>query len=100
MKKLFLLLLLSGWYATSSFAQQNTEYLHEYFAKYTNPDFPNLKEITVKDIQTDDRGKHITIVLSDNFIAQPLTPLIVDKIYTEVKLLQPAPYNSYNLTIC
>lgn len=100
MKKILLLLLLSGWYATSSIAQQNNiEYVREYFAKYTNPDFPNLKEITVKDIQTDDQQKRITIVLSDNFIAQPLTPLSVDKIYTEVKLLQPAPYNSYNLTI-
>ena len=73
--------------------------LREYFAQYTNPNFPNLGKITVEDIQTDTQGKLVTIILSDNFIAQPLTPLTVGDLYTEVKRLLPMPFNTYNLTI-
>ena len=73
--------------------------LRQYFAQYTNPLYPNLGKITVEDIQTDAGTKHMTIVLSDNFIAQPLTPLIVGDLYTEVKRLLPAPFNTYDVSI-
>ena len=74
--------------------------LQQYFEQYTNPLFPNLKKITVEDIQTDALAKSVTVVLSDNFIAQPLTPLIVGDTYTQVKRLLPTPFNTYRLTIC
>ena len=73
--------------------------LRDYFAQYTNPNFPNLKTITVEDIHTDAEAKHTTIVLSDNFIAQPVTPLIVGDLYKEVKRLLPMPFNTYDITI-
>lgn len=73
--------------------------LREYFEQYTNPNFPNLKKITVEDIQTDAKAKHTTIVLNDNFIAQPVTPLIVGDLYKEVKRLLPMPFNTYDITI-
>ena len=73
--------------------------LKEFFAQYTNPLFPNLGKITVEDIQTDAQTKHMTIVLSDNFIAQPLTPLIVGDLYTDVKRILPASFKSYDVSI-
>ena len=82
------------------FAQDN-DYanLREYFEGYSNPYYPNLKKITVEDIITNARDKHITIVLSDNFIAQPLTPLVVGDLYNDVKKLLPMPYNTYDVSI-
>ena len=81
-------------------AQDNgTANLREYFTQYTNPNFPNLKAINVDDILTDAEAKKMTIVLSDNFIAQPLTPLIVGDIYAEVKRLLPKPFSTYDLSI-
>lgn len=73
--------------------------LREYFTGFTNPNFPNLGKITVEDIQTDAQTKHMTIVLSDNFIAQPVTPLVVGNLYSEVKRLLPSSFNTYDLTI-
>lgn len=73
--------------------------LREYFEQYTNPYFPNLKAIKVEDIITNNPEKHLTIILSDNFIAQPLTPLVVGDLYTEVKRLLPMPYNTYDVSI-
>ena len=95
---LFLLLFLIP--STFLFAQ-NDEYtnLREYFEGYTNPNFPNLKKITVEDIITNKRDKHITIIVSDNFIAQPLTPLTVGDLYNDVKKLLPMPYNTYDDSI-
>ena len=81
-------------------AQDNgIQNLREYFEQYTNPNFPNLKKITVEDIQTDAAAKKMTIVLSDNFIAQPVTPLVVGDLYNEVKRLLPMPFNTYNISI-
>lgn len=77
----------------------NFKNLNEYFANFTNPNFPNLKKITVEDIIPNTRDKHLTIVLSDNFIAQPLTPLVVGDLYTDVKRLLPMPYNTYDVSI-
>ena len=74
--------------------------LKQYIAQFSNPLFPNLGTITVEDIQTDATQESVTVVLSDNFIAQPLTPAIVDGLYTEVKHLLPAPLNAYRLSIC
>lgn len=100
MKRLPLLLLLAVWTTGFAQAQQKvTDSLREYFETYTNPDFPNLKKITVESIQTDAQLKHTTIVLSNNFVAQPLTPLRVGTIYEQVKQLLPAPFNKYDLTI-
>ena len=81
---------------------QNEGYqnLRDYMASYTNPNFPNLGKITVEDIISDAATKHTTVVLSENFIAQPLTPLVVGDLYTEVKRLLPMPFNTYDLTIC
>ena len=95
---LFLLLFLIP--STFLFAQ-NDEYtnLRQYFEEYTNPNFPNLKKITVEDIITNKRDKHITIIVSDNFIAQPLTPLTVGDLYNDVKKLLPMPYNTYDVSI-
>ncbi|MBR6032457.1 MAG: hypothetical protein IKP36_10970 [Bacteroidaceae bacterium] len=73
--------------------------LRQYFANFTNPNFPNLGKITVEDIQTDAQTKHITVVLSDNFIAQPLTPFVVVELYTEVKRLLPATFKAYDVSI-
>ena len=73
--------------------------LREYFASYTNPSFPNLKTIKVEDIIVNTNEKHLTIVLSDNFIAQPLTPLVVGDLYMEIKRLLPMPYNTYDVSI-
>ena len=89
-------------FSSKAIAQDNAiGNLREYFANYTNPDFPNLKEITVEDIQTDTQTRHITIVLgSNNFIAQPVTPLLVGNLYTEVKRRLPMPWNTYDMTIC
>jgi len=83
-----------------AFAQDNgITNLRQYFAQYTNPLFSNLGKITVEDIQTDPQAKYMSIVLSDNFIAQPLTPLIVGDLYTEVKRLLPKPLNAYDVSI-
>ena len=73
--------------------------LRDYFEQYTNPNFPNLKKITVEDIITNPQDKQVTIVLSDNFIAQPVTPLVVGDLYTEVQRRLPMPFNTYALTI-
>ena len=73
--------------------------LRDYFEQYTNPNFPNLKKITVEDIITNPQDKQVTIVLSDNFIAQPVTPLVVGDLYTEVQRRLPMPFNTYGLTI-
>ena len=78
---------------------KNFANLNEYFTNFTNPNFPNLKKITVEDIIPNTRDKHLTIVLSDNFIAQPLTPLVVGDLYTDVKRLLPMPYNTYDISI-
>ena len=81
-------------------AQNNgIDNLREYFAGYTNPSFPDLATINVEDIQTDAVEKRVTVVLSDNFIGQPLTPLIVGNIYADVKRLLPATFSNYQLTI-
>ena len=73
--------------------------LREYFEQYTNPNYPNLGKITVEDIQTDPQEKSVNVVLSDNFIAQPVTPLVVGNLYEQVKRLLPANLNGYRLTI-
>ncbi|MCH5168318.1 MAG: N-acetylmuramoyl-L-alanine amidase [Prevotellaceae bacterium] len=73
--------------------------LRQYFENYQNPAFPNLGKIKVEDIITNTQSKQTTIVLSENFIAQPVTPLLVGDLYTEVKRLLPMPYNTYDLTI-
>ena len=73
--------------------------LREYFAQYTNPSFPDLGMINVEDIQTDSQEKRVTVVLSENFIGQPLTPQIVGNLYADVKRLLPASFNGYQLTI-
>ena len=100
-KQLFLSLLLAA--CSLSLSAQNDDKgianLREYFEQYTNPNFPNLKTITVEDIQTDAGAKRVTIVLSDNFIAQPLTPQIVSDLYKDVKRLLPMPFNTYNVSI-
>ena len=104
-RRSFFFLLLVQWSLFSfqnstAFAQDNgINNLRQYFAQYTNPLYPNLGKITVEDIQTDAGAKYMSIVLSDNFIAQPLTPLIVGDLYTEVKRLLPKPYNSYDVSI-
>ncbi len=101
MKRTLFLLFIAIQYHISVFAQDNgINNLREFFTQYTNPDFPNLGKITIEDIQTDAPTKHITIVLSNNFIAQPVTPRLVDNLYSEVKRLLPTPFNTYNLTIC
>ena len=83
-----------------SMAQDNgIKNLREYFEQYTNPNFPNLKTIKVEDVKTDAKAKSVTIQLSDNFIAQPVTPLIVGDLYKDVKRLLPMPYNTYNISI-
>ena len=73
--------------------------LREFFEQYTNPNYPNLGKITVEDIQTDPQEKSVNVVLSDNFIAQPVTPLVVGNLYEQVKRLLPANLNGYRLTI-
>ena len=83
-----------------AFAQTDgTRNLREFFEQYTSPIFPNLGKITVEDIQTDTHEKSVTVSLSDNFIAGPLTPAVVDDLYSEVKRLLPMPLNTYSLTI-
>ncbi len=104
MKRLIVLLifqlsLFSFHFLCAQNAGNGIDNLREYFEGYTNPNFPNLKTITVEDIQTDAQAKRVTIVLSDNFIAQPVTPLIVGDLYKEVKRLLPMPYNTYNISI-
>ena len=73
--------------------------LREFFEQYTNPNYPNLGKITVEDIQTDTQEKSVNVVLSDNFIAQPVTPLVVGDLSEQVKRLLPANLNGYRLTI-
>ena len=73
--------------------------LRDYFSQYTNPSFPGLGLINVEDIQTNAQDKRVTVVLSENFIGQPLTPFIVGNIYAEVKRLLPTSFNNYQLTI-
>lgn len=73
--------------------------LRNFFAQYTNPDFSNLGKITVKDIQTNPQEKRVSIVLNDDFIAQPITPTIVEDLYARVKQLLQASFNNYQLTI-
>lgn len=95
-----LLLFLLTTQCPAALAQDNgIANLRQYFSTYTNPLFPNLGKINVEDIRTDAQTKHMTIVLSDNFIAQPLTPLIVGDLYAEVKRLLPMPYNTYDVSI-
>ncbi|MBO7118807.1 MAG: hypothetical protein J6W03_00620 [Bacteroidaceae bacterium] len=90
-------------FCTISLSAQNNDNqyanLREYFEGFTNPSFPNLKKITVEDIITNTRDKVVTIVVSDNFIAQPLTPLVVGDLYKDVKRLLPMPYNTYDVCI-
>ena len=64
--------------------------LCEYIELYTNPNFPNLKTIKVEDIITNNNEKHLTIVLSDNFIAQPLTPLVVGDLPRQSLVVVPS----------
>lgn len=73
--------------------------LRQLFAGYTNPSHPTLGAITVEDIKTDSQEKRLTVVLSENFIYQPLTPPIVNNLYAEVKRLLPETFSSYQLTI-
>ncbi len=104
MKRILLLLIFNFSFFTFHFisaSAQNDGFqnLREYFANYTNPSFPNLKTIKVEDIIVNTNEKHLTIVLSDNFIAQPLTPLVVGDLYMEIKRLLPMPYNTYDVSI-
>ena len=102
MKRLLYLLLSSSLFCLPISAQKadnGTSNLRQYFAQYTNPNFPNLGKITVEDIRTDAQAKYMKIVLSDNFSGQPLTPLIVGDVYANVKRLLPAPYNTYDVGI-
>ena len=105
MKRLLFIILLQWSMVNSQWsmilAQDNgIDNLREYFAQYTNPSFPGLRTINVEDIQTNAQEKRITVVLSDHFIAQPLTPLIVGNLYTEVKRRLPATFSNYQLSIC
>ena len=57
-------------------AQDNgIQNLREYFEQYTNPNFPNLKKITVEDIQTDAAAKKMTIVLPTRDTARRGRPI-------------------------
>ena len=97
-RKLLLLLLVVQ--CSMLLAQDNgINNLRQYFAQYTNPLFPNLGKITVEDIQTNSEMKYMSITLSDNFIAQPLTPLIVRDLYAEVKRLLPKSFSTYDVGI-
>ncbi len=100
-KKLVSLLLLTFVCIASAQAQQDNlqAILSEYFLSYSNPSFPNLGKITVEDAIVNTQEKHITIVVSDNFIAQPLTPLTVGDLYVDVKRCLPMPYNTYDVSI-
>ena len=104
MRRLIPILLLAGsWLLTGTnpvLAQPDLKpSLSEYFENYTNPDFPNLGKITVEDIIVNNRDKQVTIVLSDNFIAQPLTPLTVGDLYADMKRLLPMPYNTFGISL-
>ena len=68
-----MLALAAGLQAFPAGDDTSTQNLRQYFENYQNPNFPNLGKIKVEDIITDAGAKHTTIVLSDNFIAQPLT---------------------------
>ena len=97
---LFLLLLVIGQYSLA-LAQTNTiTNLRQFFAQYTSPIFPELGKITVEDIQTDPQGKRLFIILSNNFAGGPVTPFVVENLYTEVKRRLPANFSDYHLTIC
>ena len=99
-KGLFLLLLTVG-HCLVALAQDNTiTNLRQFFANYTSPIFPDLGKITVENIQTDPQTKHIFITLSNNFAGGPVTPFIVENLYTEVKRRLPANFSNYQLTIC
>lgn len=105
MKRLFSLLLIASlcpWLNLQPAVAQDTVVanLRQYISQFTNPLFPNLGTITVEDLQTDALQKTVTVVLSDNFIAQPLTPAIVSDLYAQVKGLLPSPLNAYRLSIC
>ncbi|MBR6140796.1 MAG: hypothetical protein IKQ37_03400 [Bacteroidaceae bacterium] len=99
MKRILLFLTLSLFHLFTFSQADGIANLRQYFASYTNPNFPNVGKITVEDIQTDAKTKHLTIVLSDNFIAQPVTPLVVGDLYSEVKRLLPANFSNYDLSI-
>ena len=73
--------------------------LRQFFANYTSPIFPNLGKITVEDIQTDTQGKQMTIVLSNEFTGGPVTPAIINDLYTEVRRRLPENFSTYQLTI-
>lgn len=102
MKRLILLFIFNFSFFTFhlAFAQiDGIGNLRQYFAQYKNPNFPNLGKITIEDIITNAQEKHLTIMLSDNFTGQPLTPLVVGDLYTDVKRLLPAPYHTYDISI-
>ena len=82
-------------------AQDNTiTNLRQFFAQYTSPIFPDLGKITVEDIQTDPQGRRLFVILSKNFAGGPVTPVVVENLYTEVKRRLPANFSNYQLTIC
>ena len=88
---MFFLLLMAIGHCSMALAQDNAiTNLRQFFAQYTSPIFPDLGKITVEDIQTDPQGKRLFIILSNNFAGGPVTPLVVENLYTEVKRRLPA----------
>ena len=74
--------------------------LRQYFAEYSNPEYDGIDKIKVEDIRTDGETRTLRIILSDTFGHQPFRPATVANIYGEVKRLLPAPFNTYDVTIC
>ena len=73
-------------------AQDNgIQNLREYFEQYTNPNFPNLKKITVEDIQTDAAAKKMTIVLSIlTHRMRSMTPFVITERTSMIAIRTPS----------
>lgn len=73
--------------------------LTEYFKNYVNPNYSSKDKITINNVLVDEGNNMVLVYVCDNFVGQPFTPELVNKIYQDVQQLLPAPYSNWQLTI-
>ena len=70
-----------------------------YFQNYANPAFENNQKYSLLRVMTSESARTVKVYVNEVFGMQPFTTSLADEVYRQIRLLLPAPYNTYDLTI-
>lgn len=104
MKKLFLLLFLAingmAAYAQATGRSALEEAVRKYFSAYQAAGYKPADAMRADSLRIDENARTLTVFANEPFTSQTFTPETVRRIYKELSLRLPQPYNTYRITIC